>query len=443
MFDGYLSFAGVEIVNAARVAAYVDALGIVGSVGDDCANCGTLVEALGGVPYTNPVTDLAPWYDPNIPESAQLAGFQIVSIDGTGSTGTREVSPLASGGGVVGVYRRQPRDLTVTFRAVAASQVAAAYSVSWLSKQLRGAECSPLNSAFAKLSGTGTKGCGTDVLCMLTACPTTPIVLTQYRVNLYDVGVTAGPSITKRETTDRGAGGCVLSLVEMEVTFTAGDPSWYYSAVRVADVELSSYYRGTTNYNIETSYADLGCGTEVCFDSIPAGCTPSSGVEMVPPPHACAGATEFVANHYAVPLDLSAVPSNMDLVPQLYYTGSPTTPATTGYEGPVAFQMRRPTPGSPCGSVPSPCDVPIELFTAQQRRNETGIIDWRRRKAYRTVSAIPVCPYPAFTRELAPFTWPTLICSGQMCLDVYINVNNDGRGQRIVLDLMRRVDGLS
>lgn len=442
MFDGYLSFGGVEIVNAARTSAYIDSIGLIGSTGGDCSKCPELAAALGGTAYFTPVGDPAPWYDHNVPESALLAGFQIASVEGTGAAGTRAVSELAAGGAVVGPYRRRPRELVVTFRAVAGSEAAAAYGVAWLSKQLRGSECSPLSSEFTRL--VSTRGCGTDVLCMLTACPSgNPIQLSRFRVNLFDVGVTAGPAVVRRQSTEDGNHQCVLVLVDMEVTFTAGDPSWYYTPVRVADVQLSSYFRGTTSYDINASFSELGCGTEVCFDEPPEGCVSTTAPVMAVPPQPCVGATSFTANHYAVPLDFSNIATNMDLVPQLYYTGSEGTPATTSYEGPVAMQIRRPFPGSPCGTVPNPCDVPIEIFTAQQRRQRTGVIDWRRRKAYRTQSTVPVCPYPVFTRQLAPFQWPTLVCADEMCLDVYVNSADDGRGQRIVFDVMQRVDGLA
>lgn len=441
MFNGYLSFAGVEIVNIARTMAYADFLNIPGTTGDGCDECPDLTTALGGVTYSNPALDPAPWFDVNVTESAELAGFLIMEYEGTGSTNVRETTPLARGGGVVGPYRRAPRELRMVIQAVASTLAGAQYGVAWLSKQLRGSECSPLSSEFAKLDTT--LGCGSDVLCMLAVCPSTPITLQTSRVNLYDVGVTSGPTVVQQQTTDNGTHGCVGAWIDLEVTFTAGDPGWYYAPTRIADVTLSDYWVGTAPYDIEQTYVDLGCGTEACFDEAPVGCADTAGPVIAAPPTPCAGTPSFTANHYAVPLDFSAVPTSMDMVPMLYYTGSEATPATTLYEGPVAFQVRRTTPDAPCGSVANPCDVPIEIFTAQQRRQRTGLLDWRARQAYRTQSTIPVCPYPTFTRELAPFTWPTLVCTGPMCLDVYINEANDGRGQRIAFDVMRRVDGLA
>ena len=442
MYEGYLTFAGVEIVNGARTMGYVDALNIAGASGDGCDTCADLVDALGGDAYTDPATDGAPWWEPNVPESGELAGFRILTpIEGLGSTVTRTTTELARGGGVVGPYRRLPRELTMTIELVSSTLAAATYGVAWLSKQLRGTECSPLSSEFARLADT--MGCGSDVLCMLSACASTPVEFERYRVNLFDVGVTRAQVVVRQQHTREGRGGCDLVLTLVEVTFTAGDPCWYYSPVRIVDIDLSDYYQGTTAYDITQTYFDLDCGTEFCFDETPDGCTETAGPIIPAPPLPCVGTPAFTANHYAVPLDFSMVPASMDMVPLLYYTGSEATPATTLYEGPVAFQIRRTSPGSPCGTVPNPCDVPIEIFSAQQRRQRTGVLDFRARQAYRTQSAVPVCPYPVFTRELAPFTWPTLVCSGDMCLDVYVNRANDGRGQKIALDVMRRVDGLA
>jgi hypothetical protein len=437
MFTGYLTFAGVELVNDARTAAYSSALGLPGG---GCEDCPPLAGALGTV-YVSPAADPAPWYDPAVAASGEFAGLVVQAIDGVGGTGTRNVTPLARGGGVVGPHYQRPKELTLTLLLLASTQQGAAYGAAWLARQLRGRECSVLAPEYTRLD-TG-RVCGSDTLCMFTGCPLTAANTDDYRVTLYDVGVTSGPEIIRTQIVgDPGA--CQLSVSELEVTFTAGDPSWYASPVRVADVALSDYFvASSVPYDIRTSYSDLDCGTQACFDTPPAGCTVTNGPLMVAPPQACVGQPDFTANFYSIPLNVGGVTSTFEAVPLLYYTGSEATPATSLYEGPVAFQLRRAHPDEPCGEVANPCNVGAEFFTSQQRRDRRGLLDFRQRKAYRTVSAVPVCPYPVFSRELAPFTWPTIVCGSDMCLDVYINRDNDGRGQRIELDLMRRLDAVA
>lgn len=435
MFTGYVAFGGVELVNDARTAAYAAALNLPGgSYGD----CGSLAFALENS-YVSPEVD-APWFDAALPESGEFAGLIVLSIEGTGGTGTRPVQELARGGAVIGPRRSAHREMTMTFMLLASSQAGAAYGAAWLTQQLRGRDCSVLAPEYGQLDPG--RVCGSDVLCMFTACPASPAEAASYRVNLFDVGVSSGPAVQRSQVVG-GSSECPLAIAWVEVVFSAGDPSWYAPPVRLVDAQLSDHYIGSSAYDIRTTYSDLGCGTEACFDQTPEGCQVTNGPNMIAPPSPCVGIPSFTANFYSIPLDLSGVSSQLPLVPLLYYTGSPATPATSLYEGPVAFQLRRTTPEHPCGTVANPCEVCAELFTAHQRRQRRGVLDFRQRKAFRTVSAVPVCPYPVFTRELTPFMWPTLTCGASMCLDVYVRQANDGRGQRIELDVLRRMEGIA
>lgn len=439
MFTGWLSFAGVEIVNEARVAAYVQALGIPGYV---CQECPGLRDALEQAAYTTPAADNAPWYDPAIPESGKVAGFQIASIEGIGDTSTRSVANLARDGAAVGARRRAARELTVTFRAVASTEAAVVYATSWLARVLHGRQCLNVSTDFMFLD-TGTT-CAGDELCLLTACPSSPADVVTYKVGLSLVGVTSGPEVTKRQTTASYTSTCALVLSEMEVVFTAGDPSWYSSPVTLLDGDLLPYLVSTAvPYNILTTYETLGCGTEACDTPVPVGCATTVAPLIANPPTPCVGQSSFTANFYSIPLSFSGISTWLDMVPVIYYTGSPYGTGLSQFEGPVSFQLRRTTASAPCGTVASPCDVCMELFTAQQQRGMQGVIDWVRRKAYRINASLDTCAYPTFTRQLAPFNWPTLTCGSAMCLDVYINGANDGRAGKLRLDVMRRADAIS
>jgi len=453
MFTGWLSFAGVEIVNEARLTAYASALGVTGSLLDVCEECPTLRTALEHDPYTTPEGDLAPWFDTGIPESGQVAGFQIASISGLGDTATRHVDELSRDGAVVGARRRASRELAITFRAVASTECALNYAAAWLSKVLRGSDCLRVSSVF---QGLVSVACGSEQLCMLSCCPLTPEDVTTYQVSLYKVGVTQGPVVVNHQAHIEPGDSCGLALCEMEVTFTAGDPGWYSPAVNIVDTDLLPHYVGTTTpanpYNIMHLCNPLETDPYAirCSNVAPAGCATTSVPTTASLPIPCIGIpdprityTQF--NYYSIPISTAGITQWMDLVPMLTYqpgimsgsSGNPDPENIDYYEGPIGFQIRRVTPGNPCGVQADDCEPCIELFAPTWSRWTPGVADWVNRKAFRLQSQ---CAFPVYTRGLGPFNWPTLICGDDICLDVYISTDSDARSGHLSLDVMRRED---
>ena len=454
MFTGWLAYAGVEVVNEARLAAYTRSLQITGS---QCEDCPTLITALEHEPYTTPAADNAPWYDADIPESGQVAGFYIRSLDGLGDTSTRRVDDLAREGAVVGARRRGARELQVTIQAVASNECALSYAAGWLAKVLRGGDCLPVSDIY---SGSISIGCAGETLCMLTCCPQTPEDMTTYLTSLYRVGVTRGPVIVGHESTLQPGDECGLAICDMEIVFTAGDPGWYSPAVNVLDTALQPFYVGTTQeitpYDITQLCNPLNSQPDavVCVPITPPGCEPTLLPILQELPIPCIGvpdprttSTEY--NYYSIPLDTSGITQWMDLIPKLWYqpglmspTGGDMDPQNiNNFEGPVAFQLRRVTPGNPCGTESDPCDVCMELFAPVWPRVTEGVADWVQRKAFRLESGgMGICPFPIYTRGLAPFDWPTVVCGDAMCLDIYIATDSDARAGTVRLDLMRRQD---
>lgn len=461
MFTGWLSYAGTEIVNEARLSAYTVSLGIPGS---QCEDCPTLIAAFEHEPYTTPAADNAPWYDSQIPESGQVAGFYIRAIDGLGDTATRRVDELARNGAVVGSRRRASRQLNITIQAVAASDCAMSYAMGWLAKVLRGSDCSPVSSVFGSSVGTG---CASETLCMLTCCPLTPADVPKYLTSLYRVGVTQGPVVVanSHESTFQPGDECGLVICDAEVTFTAGDPGWYSPAVNIIDTDLAPFYVGNTatitpnrQYRITVPCDPLTSDSDaiVCEPIPPNGCATTIVPASQVLPQPCIGIPDYPAtgmdttyNYYSIPIDVSNISQWMDLVPKITYqpgqmgpTGDPMNPQSIGnFEGPIAFQLRRVTPGSPCGVMSDPCDVCMELFAPLWPRASTGVADWIYRKLFRIESnGVGICPLPVYTRGLVPFDWPTLICGPEMCLDIYITTDSDARAGHIKLDVQRRQD---
>lgn len=440
MFTGWLSYAGTEIVNDARLIAYAQNMNVPGTL--PCDDCSTLRTSLEQDVYTTPSGDSAPWVDSAIAESTQVLGFQISSITGLGDTATRSVDQLSRDGGVVGTRRRRSRELLVVFRAYATTECALSYAAAWLSRVLRGQECSPMASRYRAVAGNF---CGNEQLCMLTCCPTVPADIAKYQVTLYKTGVTEGPIVSGHQSARPSGADCGLATCELEVTFTAGDPGWYSPEVVAVDTPLAPYFVDLQEYDVTLAYSFYGCSWDVCPVYLPTGCELTSAVDFNSPPTPCVGSSSFTARYYSIPLSLTGISQWMDIVPRIRFTPGEVNPDpefSNDYEGPTAIWIRRTDAGHPCGTPVTPCEACVELFVPTFRRGFTNVADWIDRKVYGQDAAVDVCPMPAYTRQLAPFNWPTLTCGSEMCLEFYIQEDSDSRASSVVVELQRRQDAV-
>lgn len=152
---------GTEIVNDSRTIAYMrngikpETL----TVNGDCGCSNTLALAGCDDEYTTPAEDVAPWYDPAIPESAEFAGFLSTEFEGLNSTYARSVTESIGDGATLGRSRFGSRTMTWKGFLFGSSCCGVAYGLRWLGKKLQ-----------------GTKNCGNncfgDDLELLVCCPT-------------------------------------------------------------------------------------------------------------------------------------------------------------------------------------------------------------------------------------------------------------------------------
>lgn len=207
MFEGWLSFAGVELVNNARTKVYAQDLGLTALGGYDC--CESLAGYLGDRPYAQVCADPAPWWDEAVAASGRFAGFYGLGVTGMGrSTATRSPVELLADGAAIGAMRRRGREFTWRVLAVAADDAALSYGTSWLAGMLRGSTC--------------TAGCGGEQACVLAHCPCTDGSPAEPARNMFHVGLLEMDEPTSLRQLNSGA------LIE-ERTFTllAGIPHLY------------------------------------------------------------------------------------------------------------------------------------------------------------------------------------------------------------------------
>ena len=215
MYEGYLTLAGVELLNNERTATYARTLGITTI---NCPPC-TIAPALGEAPYTTPQGDSAPWYDPAAPESAGFAGFFGLQVAGYSSSPiTRTPIERLGDGSVITRTRYKAREVVYTGVAMAVDQCSLSYGLAWLSTALRGGTCNP---------------CGGAAACAYTCCPTPENEANTVRT-MNQVGVLEGPITNRMSALGRKCGGEGQPVIaEVEFTLVLGRPWLYRNPVHV------------------------------------------------------------------------------------------------------------------------------------------------------------------------------------------------------------------
>lgn len=325
MISDFLSVAGIQVANAARLKAYLKSIGSPLTSGSDICLCDTLTnEILGDEPYTTPSDPLEPaeWYDPDVPESAQFAGFLLLEMEGIDDFPVeRTVTDAVVGGGSLGPARVKPREITVSGILLGSSCCGVEYGLNWLKMALQG--CTEAK-------------CGGDCSQLYACCPSAEMTQEEfnrrYRRTLRRVALTDGPTVTGRSGTgDCGGTGCNIGadIISVEFTLTAATPWLYGDEVELLNVDLP---RDTSDDCIEWCVHD-GSGTcdgEPCRNAACTAtadpCADPSCVAPTPPvptsPDIC-GCVALATEQECYELDLSTRPQWVDDVPMIrVYAGS-------------------------------------------------------------------------------------------------------------------------
>lgn len=149
-YSGLIVFDSAELANAERFEAYAgDASWFHPLYRKDG------ISYMLGQTYTDPATDGAVWYDPDVPESADLYGFYPVTITGVeGSSRQANVVQSTREGGTPGRIRHATKEVNVSGFVAGASEKAVVYGLAWLRRATLGALCSPLDTRKQALGTT-------------------------------------------------------------------------------------------------------------------------------------------------------------------------------------------------------------------------------------------------------------------------------------------------
>lgn len=237
--EWWLGYGSTEVANSARLEAYLQS---IGSPLDSTTVCGcetfdaVLVGAPG--PYTTPAEDGAPWYDPNVVESADFAGLMVLSVDGLDDHPVeRGVTRSAAGSAALGPARELPRTVTVTAVLLGATCCAVAYGLRWLASALEG--CTGLRCRCVG------RGCGSASLTLYNCCPAEfedpEVFAANHRRTLRRTALVEGPRVIARAGTGcGGSGGCSAGgeLLTVEFVLTAATPWLWTDPVPVVEIPV-------------------------------------------------------------------------------------------------------------------------------------------------------------------------------------------------------------
>lgn len=274
-WKGYLALDGNEVANIERFAAYAkDRSWFKPTYSGDGVGF-----ALSQT-YSDPVTDLAPWYDPDVPVSADFWGFCPVDITGL-ADGSSTISTVESTthGGIPGLVRLATKEVNVNGFLAGASEAAVEYGLIWLRRILLAGLCSPLDARKQAL--------GTD----LTYFGYTPMASADALIE----EVSAQQSLDATQRTYRNASvsnspnvmaerslACGDFLAQVQFTLRVGDPYVYANTTRM----LTSLF-DTPVWGSEVTAGSIATGTfteAICGDAAWAPLyDPLCSVAVTPP----------------------------------------------------------------------------------------------------------------------------------------------------------------
>lgn len=323
MLSDFLFIGDSEVINTARLQAYLTNVGSPFTSGRQICNCPTVTPAmLGDTAYTTPsdVANPAPWYDADVPVSGEFLGFLPLSITGINDNPrTRSVTASVQGGGYFGASRVQPRTMVVTGLLLGSSCCGAEYGMQYITEVL---------------SGCTGNACDGDCVTMFDCCPDAPMTEAAFnaahRRSFRRVALTSGPV-----ELDRQGNGAACSrgtcgggdIIRVEFTLVAATPWIYGEQTPVLDVPLPVDAAACIAWCLHSPGASTcqncrfaGCdtGEDSCAD--PAFPIPSPPVPASPATAFCS-ALSTARSCYSI--DLSARPQWAADVPTItVYSGS-------------------------------------------------------------------------------------------------------------------------
>lgn len=429
-YEGYLCYAGTEVINNARAAAYSQGL-----VNIHCNGGPWLPASLGDEPYTNPAADEAPWWDPAVPESRYFLGVAGLSVTGASDgTASSDWTDLVMDGAVPGPVRNGARELLFRVVLVGVGDAALSYGLAWLADTLRGDTCghdshitmyaaAPMPEPVIAGGGCDMDAAEARARWARSDWAAEPAERgDQLERTLYRCQVLDSVSVTSRAR--------IGSAVVAEATFTlkAGNPWWWRRPVVVASTDTieqqsPDYWSGyAEDYDADAVWRECqtlresrDCLTDP-LDTLP-GCEP-----VAPPPHAAPPVDPcYPGGHYdgAIRTMIRVPPG---LLPR-WLDKVPVVTLSTGSRPLRRLTMRwwaNPL-NAPAGPDRDPCLVCSQWSVAYLPEQSTFTMDGRTKHMSVVCRGTTVQRPTLYGPDGRPMGWPVLECSSAMVLELIID----------------------
>lgn len=216
-WNGYFTYAGNEIINLPRTEVYAR-----DTIWFRPSDEGTDLPTMTGVgSYHTPLSDNAPWTDPDITASYDFLGLYPLDVSGVDdSTVTSTVVESTRDGGTPGRVRRSTKTVVFNVLLLATSDCGADYGLRWLQSVLIGSAC----------GNQSTQSCNGDDLCYLSCEPvlgetsstdtvTANDCLNMLSRSLRRVVFNSGPNVTLKRSLSDGSAMWMVTF-----TAVAGNP---------------------------------------------------------------------------------------------------------------------------------------------------------------------------------------------------------------------------
>lgn len=416
MDTNWLTLAGNEIINTARVRAYAAGCG-GGSVGCACPGLAEAVEGAGGE-YVDPVVDDAPWMDPAVPASADFLGVFGREAEGLGN-GTLQRTPveLAQNGANIGVPRYSHREIAYEATLVARTEAGLSYGTAWLASALRGSSC-------------GQTDCWGSQACVFAWCPSGEEDGDTAQRFLFDMGLLEGPS-TQR--TFQATGG--LWYRDVSWTLASGNPHIYTSPY--ISLPWSSAERDVVRIPPGGPLAD--CPQEPPCLSDPDCPTP----ELPPlPPQTvdpCWPLTGFQASRAMFSVPPGGVSTWFDTVPVVRIE-SGNAPLRR-----VSMRFYANPTGADCARFTDRCLACGEANIAFIPEGSVLTLDGRRQRVELDCSGgrgLALSEPVLFGPGGGLFTWPVIECASGLCVEVVWQREGSSEQVRVEMDMAARQEAI-
>ena len=416
MWPGYLNLACAETINNERAATYVQPYGVT----IDCDRCPDLPDVLGHDPYTSPVGDDAPWYDPVRGASADFLGVFSSSIEGLGtSTATRTPIPLVSEGSSIGPLRREHREIAVTARMFALTECGLSYGLEWLSRSLSGDPCGGSCTGGEMFVFACCPGTGTD----------TGFDYAESRY-LYDVGLLEAPTITERIY--------YSEVIEAVITFTlvAGKPWIYGEALPTGDDWVSladgAEVRADPDQVYQRCLPPTPCATDPQCPRPPLPPSPPRPVSPCYP----TGVGDFLVSRIRVASE--DYPLWSELVPVIE-----VEPGSSDMRRLLVRFWSNPSNES-CDQQLDPCDacgdLNVTYLPAQSLLTVDGRVSRSAIECETEGVGTATSPPNAFGPRGGLFSYPYFPCPGGLCVEVWARADTVAADARARITLIPRAD---